>query len=262
MFAKISFPDCQKPQLSPELSKPRVAQAQQLLGLRVVQRLLAFALYLLGAKRSAIGQALNIPTETVKSMIKNINRDGIAGLEDRRCASSRNLESQKPAPISCREEYNSLVIDFGIPGRELKIPRNDPLLLKAVIVSMAKNRLLSKREAAQALNITSSYMTTLTRRLHEEGAASLADKRQGQKNDYRVPAPVKGEIIQQFAADIVCYDQTSSDRISAELKERCGLELSPRTIRHHLSLLGLKPVKRSLPQLIKAVKKTSTTSSS
>jgi len=261
MFTKISFPDCQRSQLSPKLSKTRVAQAQQLLGPRVVQRLLAFALYLLGAKRSAIGQALNIPTETVKSMIKTINRDGVSGLEDRRCAASRNLESQKPAPISCREEDNSLVIDFGIPGRELKIPRNDPLLLKAVIVSMANNRLLAKQEAAQALNVTSSYMSTLARRLHEEGAASLADKRQGQKHDYRVPAPVKGEIIQQFATDIVCHDQTSSDKISAELKERCGLELSPRTIRHHLSLLGLKPVKHSLPKLIKAVKKTSKVSS-
>lgn len=262
MSTEISFPDCQKPQLSPELSKTRVAKAQQFLGSRVVQRLLAFALYLLGAKRSAIGQVLNIPTETVKSMIKTINRDGIAGFEDRRCASAKNLESPKPAPVSCREQDNSLVIDFGIPGRELKIPRNDPLLLKAVIVSMANNRLLSKREAAQALNITSSYMSTLTRRLQEEGAASLGDKRQGQKHDYRVPAPVKGEIIQQLAADIVCHGQTSSDKISAELKERCGLELSPRTIRHHLSLLGLKPVKRSLPQLIQAVKKTSTTSSS
>ncbi len=76
MSAKISFPDCQKPQLSTELSKSRVAQAQQLLGLRVVQRLLAFALYLLGAKRSAIGQALNIPTETVKSMIKTSTETG------------------------------------------------------------------------------------------------------------------------------------------------------------------------------------------
>ena len=262
MSTEISFPDCQKPQLSPELAKNRVAQAQQIFGPRVVQRLLAFALYLLGAKRSAIGQALNIPTETVKSMIKTINRDGIAGLEDRRCASAKNLESPKPAPISCREEDSSLVIDFGAPGRELKISRNDPLLLKAVIVSMANNRLLSQREAAQALHITSSYMSTLTRRLQEEGAASLADKRQGQKHDYRVPAPVKGEIIQQFAADIVCHGQTSSDKISAELKERCEIELSPRTIRHHLSLLGLRPIKHSLPQLIKAVKKNSTTSSS
>lgn len=262
MSMEISFPDCQKPQFSPELAKTRVAQAQQLLGPRVVQRLLAFALYLLGAKRSAIGQSLNIPAETVKSMIKTINRDGIAGLEDRRCATAKNLQSQKPAPVSCREEDSSLVINLGIPGRELKIPRNDPLLLKAVIVSMANNRLLSKQKAAQVLNITSSYMSTLARKLHEEGAVSLADKRQGQKHDYRVPAPVKGEIIQQFAADIVCHGQTSSDKISTELKQRCGLELSPRTIRHHLALLGLKPVKRSLPQLIKAVKKTSTTLSS
>lgn len=261
MSIEILSPDCQKPQLSPELSKTRLAQAQQLFGTPIVKRLLAFALYLLGAKRSAIGQALNIPTETVKSMIKTINKDGIAGLEDRRCASAKNLESQKPAPVSWREEDNTLVIDFGIPGRELKIPRNDPLLLKSVIVSMANNRLLSKKEAAQALNITSSYMSTLARRLHEEGAVALADKRQGQKHDYRVPAPVKGEIIQQFAADVVCHGQTSSEKISTELKQRCGLELSPRTIRHHLSLLGLKPVKRSLPQLIKAVKKTSTTSS-
>lgn len=260
MSIEISLPDCQNLQFSPKLSKNRVAKAQQLLGFRIVRCLLAFALYLLGAKRSAIGQVLNMPAETVKSMLKTINRDGIAGLEDRRCVSAKKMISQKPEPVSYTEQDNFLVIDFGVPGGKLIIPRNDPLLLKTIIVCMANNRLLSNCKAAQLLSITPSYMTTLARKLHEEGAASLADKRQGQKHDYRVPAHVKGEIIQQFATDIVCHGQTSSDKISAELKKRCGLELSPRTIRHHLSLLGLKPVKSSLLQLIKTVKKNSTTS--
>jgi len=44
----------------------------------------------------------------------------------------KKLESQKNQRQYRTERDNSLVIDFDIPGKERKIPRNDSLLLKAV----------------------------------------------------------------------------------------------------------------------------------
>lgn len=261
MAKEFRVPDCQELHFSTELSQKRLSQARRTLGPGVVQRLLGFALYLLGLKRSAIGQAINMPTETVKSMIKTISRDGVPGLEDRRRVSSQQ-ESQKPKPITLRHEGSFLVIDLGGDKRDLKLSREDSLQLKTVLISMANSGILPKREAAQALNVSSSYMTILARRFQEQGTTALLDKRQGQKQDYRVPPAVKGELIQQFAVDLISCGRTSSARISAELKERCGLEVSARTVRHHMALMGLKSVKRSLPQLVAAVKKTSTTCSS
>lgn len=261
MSKEFQVPDCQELQFSTELSQKRLHQARRALGPGVVQRLLGFALYLLGLNRSAIGQIINMPTETVKSMIKTINRDGIPGLEDRRRASP-SQESRKPKPITLRDEGSFLIIDLGADKPELKLSRQDPLQLKTVLISLANNGLLAKNEAAQALNVSSSYMSTLVRRFQEQGTTSLLDKRQGQRHDYRVPPAVKGELIQQFTVDLISCGRTSSSRISAELKERCGLEISARTVRHHMALMGLKSVKRSLPQLVAAVKKTSTTCSS
>ncbi|MBW2742387.1 MAG: hypothetical protein JRE64_26980 [Deltaproteobacteria bacterium] len=78
------FIDCQNLIFSPRLSENRTDQSQQTLGSIVVQRILCFALYLLGLNRKAIGQSLSIPSETAKSIIKAVNRDGLAALEDRR----------------------------------------------------------------------------------------------------------------------------------------------------------------------------------
>lgn len=86
---------------------------------------------------------------------------------------------------------------------------------------------------------------------------SLVDQRQGQKEDFVVTSSVKAELIQQFAVDVITCGRTSSTAISEKLKERCGIVVPDRTVRHHLSRLGLGSIKRSLPQLVAAVKKTS-----
>ncbi|RZB36569.1 MAG: hypothetical protein SRB2_02065 [Desulfobacteraceae bacterium Eth-SRB2] len=86
---------------------------------------------------------------------------------------------------------------------------------------MLNNGLLLKRDVAEAIKLTPSHTTTLARRLRESGARSLVDRRQGQKQEYRVPAPVNAELVQQFAVDIITSGKTSGSKISTELKERC-----------------------------------------
>jgi len=258
-MTNIPLIDCQKVSSSPRLSENRISQAQKTLGSNVVQRILCFALYLQGVNRKAIAQLLSIPLETAKSIIKAVNRDGLEALEDRRRRFSTFLPRVQPEPVSItlRDEEDHVVVDLGVGDRSLKLSRRDPLQLKIVLLSMLNNGLLLKRDVAEAIKLTASHTATLARRLNEEGARSLVDRRQGQKQEYRVPAPVKAELVQQFAVDIITSGQTSGSKISTELKERCNISLPARTVRHHLAQMGLREIKQSLPQLLAGVKKTS-----
>jgi transposase len=232
-------------------------------GLGVLQRILCYALYLLGLNRRAIGQRLNIPPETAKSIIKAISKEGLAALEDRRRSSSTFLPQvpAPPPPITLREEEEHIVVDMGIQGRSITLSRKDPLQLKTVLLSMVNSGLLSTQQVAKAIALTPSYTAALARRLQDKGALSLVDQRQGQKQDYRVPPSVKAELIQQFAVDVITRGRTSSSALSEELQKRCRIAVPDRTIRHHVSRLGLGEITRSLPQLVAALKKSSSNGS-
>jgi Mn-dependent DtxR family transcriptional regulator len=257
-MGKIPLIDCQNLVFSTRLAENRMAQALMSFGSGVLQRLLCYSLYLLGVNRKTIGQVLNIPSETAKSIIKTINRDGLAAFEDRRRQFSAFIPqaSLQPQPITLREEESHLLVDFGMSGRVLRLNREDPLQMKTILLTMLNSGLLKKRQVAEAIKVTPSHTATLARRLDEQGALSVVDQRQGQKQDYRVPRQVKAELIQQFALDVIASGRTSGGAISAELKERCNITIPARTVRHHLARMGLGKIKGSLPQLVSAVKKT------
>jgi DNA-binding MarR family transcriptional regulator len=256
---KMPSIDCRSLIFSPQLSESRLAQAVEAFGLGVLQRILCYALYLLGLNRSAIGRTLGIPSETAKSIIKAISKEGLVAFEDRRRSSSAFLPQApaQPPPITVGEDEGHIVVDLGIKGRYITLSREDPLQLKTVLLSMVNSGLLSTRQVAEAIKLTPSHTAALARRLHEEGALSLVDQRQGQKQDYRVTPEVKAELIQQFAVDIITRGRTSSSALSEELRQRCSIAVPDRTVRHHLSRLGLGGITRSLPQLVAALKKTS-----
>jgi transposase len=259
MTDKIRLIDCQRLTFSPQLSERRLGQAQESFGVGVIGRFLCFALYLLGLNRSAIARTLNLPPETAKSIIKAVNKDGLEGLRDRRRKSSSLPQAFAPGkpPITMREGKSHIVVDFGFPGTHIELSRQDPLQMKTVLLSMLNSRLLSKRQVANAIQLTLSHTGALARRLREQGALSLVDRRQGQQQDFVVTPSVKAELIQQFAVDVITSGRTSSSAISDKLKERCSIVIPDRTVRHHLSRMGLGRIKRSLPQLVAAVKKTS-----
>lgn len=264
IFNKMRIIDCQSLPFSPQLSESRLRQARKSLGVALIQRILCFALYLLGLNRSAIGRTLGIPPDTAKSIIKAVLRDGLGALKDRRQKSSVLLPKQvsiEPPPITLREDDDHLMVDFGTPLKALKLYRRDPLQMKTVLLSMVNSGLLSTRQTAEAMALTPSHTAALARRLQEQGAMSLVDQRQGQKEDFVVTSGIKAELIQQFAVDVITSRRTSSAAISEELKERCGIIVPDRTVRHHLSRLGLIEIKHSLPQLVTTVKKTSSSCS-
>lgn len=261
MADKTQFIDCQSLTFSPQLSESRIGRAQESLGAGLIQRILCFALYLLGLDRSAIGRILGMPPETAKSIIKAVRRYGLRALEDRRLKSSILLPKQaspEPPPITLQKDGDHLIVDFGLPDRAIKLYRRDPVQMKTVLLSMLNSGLLPTRQVAEAMEFTPSYTAALARRLQEQGALSLADQRQSRQwEDFVVTPALKAELIQQFAVDVITSGHTTSTTISEKLKERCGIAIPDRTVRHHVSRLGLGSIKNSLPKLVAAVKKTS-----
>lgn len=255
---KIPLIDCQNLAFSTRLAENRMDQAQRVFGPGVLQRFLCYSLYLFGVNRKTIGRVLGIPAETGKSTIKTINRHGLTALEDRRQQSSvlRPKVPREGQPVTLRVEGTKIIVDLGISDRVLQLNREDPLQVKTILLAMLNDGLLKNRQVAEVLQITPTYTAILARRLDERGARSLLDQRQGQKQDFRVPREVKAEVVQQFALDVITSGQTSGRAISAELKERCDIFVPARTVRHHLARMGLGKIKKSLPQLVSAVKKT------
>ena len=234
-------------------------KAQQTMGQSVVRRLLCFALYLLGANRRAIGQALDIPVETAKSILKAVAKDGLTALEDRRCRMSTFLPPPPPKTeqLSIQANQEHVVVSFGFKDRRLVILRQNTLQVRAVLLSMLNSGLLTQRQVSDVIGLTPVYTAALARRLENEGLSALTDQRQGQKSDYRITPEIKAELVQQFTLDIIARGKTSGEAISCELLKRCRIAIPARTVRHHLARMGLPKIKHTLPRLIAAVKKTS-----
>lgn len=255
--------DCQELPFSPSLSQSRLQRAVGTLGETVVHRLLCFALYLLGVNRRAIGEALGIPPETAKSIIKAVGKEGPQALEDRRHRVSDFLPQTPIAlsPVSLSLTREHIIVDFGAKDRQLQIPRQNERQVRAILLSLLNNRLLPKDQVAKAIGLSVAHTSALAQRLHNEGIEALIDKRQGQQSDYRITPEVKAELVQQFAVDVLARGKTSGEAICEELQDRCQLTVPARTVRHHLARMGLGKIKQSLPELVAAVKKTSAISS-
>ncbi len=178
------------------LSQRRQQRAVHVLGETVVHRLLCFALYLLGVNRRAIGEALGIPSETAKSIIKAVGKEGLPALEDRRRRVSDFLP-QAPvalAPVSLSLTGEHIIVDFGAMDRRLQIPRQNERQARAVLLSLLNNRLLPKDQVAKAIGLSVAHTIALSQRLNNKGIGVLIDKRRGQQSDYRVTPQVKAEV--------------------------------------------------------------------
>lgn len=197
--------------------------------------------------------------ETVKSFLRTVQQHGLPALEDRRRGTSSFLpEANAPSTTKVKvyEQGDWVVVDFGLPDNLLRLPRDNSLQVRVVLLSLLDSGLLQRKEVAECLRWSGVHTSNQAKRLQQEGVSCLLDKR-GQKKDYVIDAEVKGEIIQQFVLDLIRGGKTSGKQLSEELDERCGMRLSERSIRHHLEKLGLSGIRRSLPSLIEKLKKNS-----
>lgn len=241
---------------SESLSQQRMTRARKILGAKVVNRIICFALYLLGVDRETIARFRKTPAGTVKSIIRAVFHGGLPAFEDRRKGRSGFFPLQKPKvpKVTVSVQEDSIIVDLG-NSRQIRIPRKNPQQAKAILLTMFNSGLLKSREVAETLGITTAHVLNLARGLNTDGISALIDKRQGQQQEYRFPPEVKSEVIQQFVLDVVIEGRTSGRLLSERLEARCNLSLPERTIRHHVKELGLARIKRTLPPLLETVKK-------
>ena len=153
------------------------------------------------------------------------------------------------------EDEEGVNVDFDTQTK-LRIPIENTLQTKVVLLTMLNSDLLSTREVSEVLGLSQVHTLNLARTLETDDAVALMDKRAGQKQEYRFTEEIKSELIQQFMLDLVAGGRVSGELLSKHLYLRCQLNLSPRSIRDQLVKLGLSKIKKSLPELLGGLKKT------
>jgi len=245
------------PPLSSAASQRRIDQATRIIGAEVVSRILALALYLLGARRKALAEFLAIPLDTVKSLVHRVFSDGLPALEDRRRKASTFMPRTVEPETTCKLllEQEKLVVELNEATR-IEIPRRNPLQCRTVLMTMLEAKLLSIGEVAKAIGLSIERVRKLSKKLYQSDVFALIDQRRGQQQDYRLTPEVKAELIQQFVLNLQTNAGTSSKQLSEDLEKRCQIKVAGRTIRQHAAKLGLGQIRRSLPKLLTALKKT------
>jgi hypothetical protein len=234
------------PQLPDEqsiaLGEKRLEKAAQILGKDVLQRLLIFALYILGFNREFVARLFGYQVSGVKALVDRILSNGLEGFYDRR--KSQTAEEKPSNFISETEEHKQIIISNAV----LSVPKDDVLARKIVGVTLVESGILSNLEGAKILGYTPQAFGRLRERYKIKGSYGLIDQRQGQKSDYKVTPEVKAEIIYQICTRVKEGISVSSEDISAVVNERFpeSQKISPRTIRHHLTQWGFPQVKRKL----------------
>jgi hypothetical protein len=236
-----------------------MATANRILGFKVVKRIIAFALYLLGVRRRFITELLKMPQDTLKSFINRVRENGITAFEDRRQKTSSFLPPGAifPQEPSVFLEGKEIIVNFGVSDRMLKIPVKNALQVKTILLTMISNGLITTSKAVEVLGYSKIHTWRLSHALQKGDVHVLIDKRQGQKQDYLFLPEIKAELVQQFTANVITGRPTSSQVISEHINKRCNLTLSDRSIRLHMEKLGLSEIKKSLPELVETLKKTS-----
>ncbi len=254
--------DCRQVAFSPEKSQERIHKALQMFPGKSLMRVLAFALHLLGARRKEVAALVDIPEESVKTLLRLVLRDGFSALRDRRLsAAAPNAVVAPPSlpQISVRRDDGGWIVEFGLQGEALSIPASHPVQARTVVLSLLNAGALLAQQCASALGISAAHCRELAHKLvSHDVAQSLLDKRVGQRRDYRVGPRQKAEIIQQLTARAVTGHSTSSDVLAEQVNERTQAGLSARTVRWHIRHLGLASIRETLPQLVETLKKTPT----
>ena len=248
--------DCRSASFSAALQQQRLAQARRILGEKVVDRILCFALYLLGIERSSIAELTGSPPGTVRSVVRAVLHSGVPAFEDRRRRSSSFLPPQ-PQGMKIAMERDEQGVGVDLEGRgRIQIPQENDLQARVVLLTLLDSGLVGTRDVSEVLGLSTVQTLNLARALEGEDIRGLIDKREGQKQEYRFTAEVKAELIQQFVVDIVAEGRASGRSLSEHLLSRCELRLSERSVRDQLGKLGLSRIKKSLPNLLSGLKKT------
>lgn len=250
------------PVMSMASSQKRTEQAERVLGTAVTFRVIALALYLLGANLKGLAKFVGMPLDTVKTLARRTLRDGLPALEDRRHKTSDFLPKiEELRPFSCKLlfEAEAFVVEFNGEKR-ITLPRRNLTQCRTVLLTLLDAKLLEIEDVARALGLSGERTRKLRKELIEEDVHAVLDKRQGQQKDYLFTPEVKFELVQQIVLNALSGWPTSGRAITEDLQQRCEIKVSERSVRSYLNKLGLTKLKESLPTLLEDQKKRSSTS--
>jgi len=238
--------DC--PQLPDERSKAhaqkRLNSASALLGKDVLVRLLIYALYLLGFKRETLAAMFGYQLAGVKSIIDRVNDYGLEGLIDQR----RSLKEPEKAEPEVVFTEQSAAVNLAGP-LTIEIAKDDPMARKIVAVCLVESKAITAAQGARFLGYTPQAFGRLLNRYREKGSSDLFDKRRGQQRDYKVDMEVKSEILYQFLKLSTQNISFSSKDIHRAVSNAFpSRQISERTVRYHLTLLGFSQVRQRLKE--------------
>lgn len=251
--------DCRDITFSADKSRDRIDHALRVFPRKLLMRVLAFALHLLGASRKEVAALVDMPEESVKTLLRLVMHDGFPALRDRRCSATSLAPAGASAATaaSARADGDGWSIDLGTCGGALSIPITHPLQARTLVLSLLNAQLLPAQQCAAALGLSSAHCRALARALAARDVAqALFDKRVGQQGDYRVGPEQKAQLIQQWTARTVTGQSTSSEVLAREVNALTDSCLSARTVRWHLQHLGLSAIRNTLPELVETLKKT------
>lgn len=239
-----------------KLSQARIQKAVSFFGEKIISRILAFALFLLGIKKITISEMLHIPFYTLKSFFRILFVDGISALIDRR-RKSPQTSTAGLLPSSLKVSFENKFIELPLnTSHEIIIPKENKMQFKTLVLTLYNNNLLKLRDAAQLLNYSKSHIISIAQKLKQQDIHALIDKRQGQTMDYVVTSEIKAELIKEYTYACITKKSTSGRAITSQLIKKHDIKISERTVRNHINKLGLPTIKKQLKEMVDALKKT------
>lgn len=248
--------ECRNLDFSPKLMHDRMAKAQASFGGAMLKRILAFALFVLGVRRSRIAEALDMPAGTVRSVLRRVFNTRLDGFVDQRAKTDIVRQQTPEAPQALTLHIAGTAPDLEISGGMLKLPVENTVQRKVVLLSLIGEGMLSFEQVAEVLDLSTSHVRRLHRQLFADDVEGIIDKRRGQQQDYRVDAGTKGQMITEFVLELVERGRVSSGAVARRL-EAAGTPVAERTIRSHLSALGLNEIRGTLASALSSAKKNS-----
>lgn len=239
--------DCRDLDFSPTLATTRIAAAQAVFGEATVRRIVAFTLFILGVNRARIAELLDIPPGTVRSLIRRLLSVGVEGFVDqRRKGALTNVtpQAEPRPPLTVHLPPDDRVLTVG--GGQLRLPSHNPIQRRVVLLSLIGEGMLSVEEVARSLGLSESHVRRLHRDLLACDVDAVIDKRRGPLQDYRVDTEMKGQMIAQFVLELAECGRVSGATVARRLGDCRAEHVSERTVRYHLSNLGLNQVKTLL----------------
>lgn len=243
-------------------AQSRLAAAEEALGKRTVERILAFSSYLFGFAREDIAQAFNYSVPGLMSMVQRVYEEGSQAFMHTQGPRPVSLPSTaQPEPVSLTRPAEA--IEVAVRDQVLNLKLNTPMTLQIpfdptrpadqiFVLKCQSAGLLRVQQAADFLSKTPNQIQHMRRKLEETGGVeAVLDLRQGQQQAYKFTEQAQSELLYYLFEDLVEFRSISSVRIHDKIQHNLKLEVSDRTIRNYLDELGLPAVKERLIDLAK-----------